>query len=130
MKIPVKAPSGTMRESVMKWVLAIPEGKVATYGQIARLCERAQQSSPISIMVNRFKDSSEIPAYRVIRSDGSIKFQKGSVDYKRQKSRLEAEGVEVDENGLIDLEKFGWKKEPRKLSKKEFGGRPLPKMFS
>ena len=59
------------------------------------------------MMVNRFKDSGEIPANRVVRADGSIKFQKGSVDFKRQKKRLEAEGVEVDAKGFVDLKMFG-----------------------
>jgi methylated-DNA-protein-cysteine methyltransferase-like protein len=78
-----------LSEEIWQWVAAIPPGRVATYGQIARLC------------------GSTLPWFRVLRATGELAFALGGSDWKRQKALLEAEGVWVV-GGKVSLKLYKW----------------------
>ncbi len=87
---------------------AIPEGKVATYGQIAMLCQRPRNARQVGFALNRGL-AGDVPAYRIVNSQG---FLSGAASFEHpalQCILLEQEGVKVSEDGCVDLEGYGWK---------------------
>ncbi len=95
-------------DTVYDCVLKIPEGKVATYGQIAFLCGSPRASRAVGYALHFNPKPGVIPCHRVVNRFGNLaeKFAFGGVD--AQRFLLECEGVEVDENNTIDLSKYQW----------------------
>lgn len=94
-------------QDLLAAVRLIPEGQVATYGQVAALAGRPGRARQVGFAL-RSVDAEDIPWHRVINSRGEIS-QRGLGDSEReQRIRLESEGVLFGENGRIDLRKFGW----------------------
>ena len=86
----------------------IPYGKVATYGQIALLCQKPQNSRQVGYALAR-KIKEDVKAYRIINSQGYLSGA-GAFDMDfPQKRGLEEEGVEVSPELRVDLNKYGWK---------------------
>jgi methylated-DNA-protein-cysteine methyltransferase-like protein len=90
-------------------VRKIPLGKVATYGQIARLAGLPGQARQVGYALHRLPSQTEVPWQRVINSRGLISFAPGSVAWSMQKSILESEGVQFDESDSISLPQYQWK---------------------
>ncbi len=94
-------------------VRQIPPGKVATYGQIARLMpfpEGVEERSYLTLGPRwvggaMAKCPEDVPWQRVINSKGEISSRPGAEEQRRL---LEDEGVEFDGRGRIDLDRFGW----------------------
>jgi methylated-DNA-protein-cysteine methyltransferase-like protein len=86
----------------------IPEGQVASYGQIvklaglprrtARMVGRALRSAPRELA---------LPWHRVVNAQGKISIPKSSSGFERQKALLEAEGIVVQDDQL-DMNKYCW----------------------
>ena len=89
-------------------VCSIPEGKVATYGQIARLIGRPRHARQIGYALAALPEDHDVPWQRVVNTKGEISPRKkaGYDDYQR--ILLEAEGVEFSPAGRIYLKKFLW----------------------
>ena len=98
---------------VWEVVRRIPAGKVATYGQIARLLpppEGVVTKSYLTLgprwagaAMARCPD--DVPWQRVINSKGEISPRPGAGEQRRL---LEEEGVEFDQRGRVNLVLFGW----------------------
>jgi methylated-DNA-protein-cysteine methyltransferase-like protein len=94
-------------------VRQIPPGKVATYGQIARMIptpdgmeEKAYRAlGPRWVGSAMAKCPEDVPWQRVINSKGEISLRAGA---EHQRQLLEEEGVMFTERGRIDLQSFGW----------------------
>ena len=92
--------------------LEIPYGRVVTYGQIALLCGKPQNSRQVGYGLRECKAGEDIPAYRVVNSKGELS---GAMHFEMpdlQKILLQQEGVEVHWNGKgwsVDLERYGWR---------------------
>lgn len=86
----------------------IPEGCVATYGQIARLLKRPHGARQVGYALAALKDDNEVPWYRVVNARGEIssRTKTGYEDYQR--ILLEDEGVVFNREGQIDLARFLW----------------------
>jgi methylated-DNA-protein-cysteine methyltransferase-like protein len=96
-------------KSVISKILKIPKGKVATYGQIAKLAGNERGARGVSWILNSCSRAYKLPWHRVLGSSGKISFHPMSSDYLKQKKVLKAEGVIFDELDRIDLIRFGWK---------------------
>jgi len=92
---------------IWKIVAQIPSGKVATYGQIARLAGMAGHARFVGYALHHFPAYLNIPWQRVINSQGEISLPVTDGQYALQKALLEQEGV-IFENGKIDLQTYGW----------------------
>lgn len=101
-------------KAVMKFVKMIPQGTVASYGQIAALAGKPHGARGVGWILNSSAEAYNLPWQRVINSKGKISFPTKSEEFKIQKSLLSKEGVKFSDDDSIDLEKFGWKKTPRK----------------
>ena len=99
---------------VLKFLKALPRGRVATYGQIAKLAGNPYGSRGVVWILNSSSKKYSLPWHRVVAAKGKIAFPRDSVQAHRQARRLQAEGVEVL-NGKVDLLQFGWKKEKHRV---------------
>lgn len=97
----------TKDEKIWQVVLAIPAGKVASYGQVAEMAGLGRQARYIGRALGKLPKGHSVPWYRVIRSNGQIAFPEGSDIYREQVGLLEAEGVEVV-NGRVAMSRFRW----------------------
>lgn len=89
----------------------IPEGTVATYGQIALLCGKPGNSRQVGYGL-KHNLAGEVPAHRVVNSRGVLSGAGYFETWDLQKLLLEEEGVEVHrtETGwYVDLKRFQWK---------------------
>ena len=91
-----------LTEAVRRVVAAIPEGTVATYGQIAEHVGIGPRQ--VGWALRHIPVGRQCPWHRVVNAQGRIS-EHGGED--RQRRRLEAEGVEFDAHDRIDLEVFG-----------------------
>ncbi len=94
-------------------VRQIPKGKVATYGQIAKLANLPGQARLVGYALFRVdgKDS-EIPWHRVINAKGEISespFRDGCDHLQR--SLLKEEGLLFNPQQQIDLQQYRWQPE-------------------
>ena len=95
---------------MIKAILAIPEGKVATYGQIAKIAGKPHGSRGVSWILSSCTRAYGLPWFRVIGAKGAISIPWGSTGFQKQKRHLEAEGVAVAADGRVDLKSYQWKK--------------------
>ena len=92
--------------------LAIPKGKVATYGQIALLCGKPKNSRQVGYGLKKNLAGEGVPAHRVVNSKGELSGASHFEAYGLQKMLLQEEGVEVmwsEKSWYVDLKKYGWK---------------------
>lgn len=90
----------------------IPEGCVATYGQIALLCGKPKNARQVGYALNRGLAGDQAPAHRIVNAKGILSGAAAFDMPELQKRLLEEEGVEVKgEPGSwqVDLKRFGWK---------------------
>jgi methylated-DNA-protein-cysteine methyltransferase-like protein len=93
-------------ERVVAEIKAVPRGRVATYGQIARRAGNSRAARQVSYILHSSSRKEQLPWHRVINSKGGISLKKG-YGYERQKQLLIDEGIIFDKDDLIDLKRFG-----------------------
>jgi len=86
-------------------VRQIPRGNVTTYGHIAHLVGTGPRQ--VGYAMAAVKDVT-IPWHRVINSQGKISVRSGGNPSIDQRNLLEAEGVEFNKSGKVDLNRVGW----------------------
>jgi methylated-DNA-protein-cysteine methyltransferase-like protein len=86
----------------------IPAGKVATYGQIARLVGMPRGARTVGWAMHSIPEGRDVPWQRVINARGTISLGPGREGGELQRALLEAEGVVFDENNRVDLKVYGW----------------------
>jgi len=94
-------------EAVVEIIRNIPEGKVMTYGQIAGLAGSSRAARQVVRILHSMSRKHHLPWHRVINAKGQIALQEDE-SYNEQWMSLEAEGVHVGLNGVIDLKKYQW----------------------
>jgi methylated-DNA-protein-cysteine methyltransferase-like protein len=82
-----------INEIIWQVVAAIPKGRVATYGQIAKLAGYPNHARYVGTTLKKLPADSTLPWYRVVNAKGELSFPQGSVQYQKQKLFLEAEGI-------------------------------------
>ena len=91
--------------NVYEAVKKIPEGRVATYGQIALLAGYPGAARAVGNALHRNPDETNVHCHRVISSDGRLAKAFGFGGPDEQRRRLIAEGVYVV-NYKVDLEEY------------------------
>ena len=83
----------TSYERIWEVVARIPRGKVANYGQIARIAGLGKRARLVGYALHSAPDEMVLPWHRVINAQGKISFPRDSDSYQRQRGLLEAEGI-------------------------------------
>lgn len=92
--------------------MAIPKGRVATYGQIAMLCGAPNNSRQVGYGLRMNLAGEDIPAHRIVNGRGELSGARHFEFPDLQRSILEEEGVHPVWSGRtwrVDLKKYGWK---------------------
>lgn len=96
-------------EEVYSIVKRIPEGKVATYGQIARLMGAPGKSKIVGWALHSNPYEGIVPCHRVVNRNGELSGASAFGSKDIQKKLLEDEGIIFDKNGIINLQIYLWK---------------------
>ena len=93
-------------EKIYEVVKSIPEGKVATYGQVALLAGNPRWARVVGYALHVNPEPGTIPYHRVVNREGKVApgFAFGGEGVQRQ--LLESEGIVFEPDGGIDLEKY------------------------
>jgi methylated-DNA-protein-cysteine methyltransferase-like protein len=107
------APSGAGNYArIYAVVKQVPRGRVATYGQIARLAGLPGHARQVGYAMAALKPGVRVPWHRVINAQGRVSPRRaGPGAGVRQRQLLEKEGVEFSPSGAVALNVYGW--EPR-----------------
>lgn len=88
---------------ILSVVEEIPEGKVATYGQIAKLIGREKNARLVGKVLSMSQYYGEYPCHRVVNQAGRT-----APGWREQRFLLEDEGVSFKENQCVDMKQFWW----------------------
>lgn len=96
---------------ILAAIRRIPRGRVSTYGRIATLAGLPGRSRLVGRILKESPLADATPWHRVVNATGRISLRPGD-GFERQRARLEAEGVEIGENGRLDLDRYLWDPAP------------------
>ena len=89
----------------------IPNGNVATYGQVADLAGLPGRARLVGKALGQVPKegwlNGDLPWYRVINSQGKISLPIGSESFEQQRQSLLAEGVDV-KGARVSLKRYQW----------------------
>jgi len=89
-------------------VAAIPRGRVASYGQLARLAGEPRGARRVGRVLRAAGRDARLPWHRVVAATGRVALPDGDPARVEQLRRLRAECVIVVD-GRIDMARFGWR---------------------
>ncbi|ENW82185.1 hypothetical protein F909_01261 [Acinetobacter sp. ANC 3929] len=97
-----------LHRQILEVIALIPYGKVASYGQIAKLVGLPKHARLVGYVLKHLDIESTIPWYRVINSQGKISVTRINERGENiQQNLLEQEGIYLL-NGKVSLKIFGW----------------------
>lgn len=88
---------------ILNAVSEIPEGRVASYGQIARLIGRDKNSRLVGKVLSMAELYGDFPCHRVVDHSGRL-----VPGWTEQKRLLSREGVEFKDENHVDMKKYQW----------------------
>jgi len=98
----------TFQREIINIIQSIPYGKVAMYGQIAAMAGNPRAARQVVRALHTSSEKENLPWHRVINGQGKISLPLG-FGYEEQRTLLESEGVQFDENDRIDFARYLWK---------------------
>ncbi|HSX00670.1 MAG TPA: methylated-DNA--[protein]-cysteine S-methyltransferase [Candidatus Saccharimonas sp.] len=101
----MERPEAEFAERVYAYVAQIPAGRVMTYGQLAALSGSPRAARIVGGVAHYGPES--LPWHRVVNKQGGLAsgYYGGRSEQAR---RLAEEGVEIDEQGNVDVERLLW----------------------
>jgi methylated-DNA-protein-cysteine methyltransferase related protein len=98
----------SFKDKTIQIIKQIPEGRVTTYGTIATLAGLPRGARLVGGILHYNSKQYNLAWYRVINRHGFISTICFDHTKQEQKVLLESEGIEVSEDFMVDLEKYGW----------------------
>ena len=96
-----------MQESLVYEILSavaeIPAGRVASYGQVARLIGRDKNARLVGKVLSLSEYYGDYPCHRVVNSAGRL-----APGFLEQRMLLEQEGVGFLPSGRVDMKNYQW----------------------
>jgi methylated-DNA-protein-cysteine methyltransferase related protein len=91
----------------------IPDGQVATYGQVAALAGVPGPSGArqVGYALAALRPTTDVPWHRVINAKGELSPRADPDAVAIQRMLLEEEGIGFDHRRCIDLSRYGWQPE-------------------
>ena len=103
-------------ERIWRVVARVPHGRVATYGQIARMAGLQNGARTVGWALRALPDGRRVrglpvPWHRVINAQGTISLRGGEDGggARRQSAALRREGIRIPRGGRIDLGRYLWR---------------------
>ncbi len=97
----------TVFEKIYEIVKNIPEGKVATYGQVAMLAGNPRWARVVGYALHCNPEPGVIPCHRVVNREGKVSPTFAFGGENIQIDLLKKEGIVFEADGTIDLSKYG-----------------------
>ncbi len=113
-------PRSLFTSAAIELIRAIPEGKVCTYGRIAEHAGDPRGARQVVRILHSCAEKEQLPWHRVVNREGRIALRPME-GYETQRALLEHEGVEFDELGRIDLNRFLWEPDADWFDEQELG---------
>ena len=88
---------------ILSVVEEIPEGCVASYGQIARLIGRDNNARLVGKVLSMAQFYGNYPCHRVVNHTGRL-----APHFHEQRDLLLVEGITFRKNGNVDMQKHQW----------------------
>lgn len=108
----MRVPAST-HHRIYSVVRRIPRGRVATYGQVARLARLPGQARLVGYALSALPDRSRVPWHRVVNARGQVSARRdGGPMAAVQRVLLEREGVSFNALNAIRLDLFRWRPRP------------------
>lgn len=98
----------TVFERIYDVVCDIPQGHVATYGQVAAYAGNPRWARVVGYALHVNPDPDNIPCYRVVNREGRVYKAFAFGGENMQIMMLRADGIEVSDDGIVDLDKYIW----------------------
>ena len=95
-------------ERVYEIVRQIPEGKVTSYGAIAKALGTARSARMVGWAMNASHNLEDVPAHRVVNRLGLLSGKHHFDGTNLMQQLLENEGIKIKENQILDFEKHFW----------------------
>ncbi len=102
---------GKIFSAIYAAVCRVPRGKVATYGQIAAMCGNPRWARVVGYALHVNPQPGVIPCHRIVNREGRVSAAFAFGGENMQISMLRQEGVEVSDDGVVDLAKYRYKEE-------------------
>lgn len=96
--------------AIEKVILAIPRGKVSTYGRVARSVGLQNGARAVARVLHSRAEIAGLPWFRVLgqgKKALDAKISLTGAGYDEQYALLRAEGIIFSADGTVDLEKYG-----------------------
>ena len=86
----------------------IPEGKVTSYGAIAKALGTTRSARMVGWAMNASHNREDVPAHRVVNRKGLLSGKHHFDGSNLMQQLLENEGIKVIDNQIVDFEKHLW----------------------
>jgi methylated-DNA-protein-cysteine methyltransferase-like protein len=96
-------------QAIWLTVCAIPEGCIATYGDVAERAGLPGAARRVGAALRKLPRGSEVPWYRVVNAQGRSSLPPGRNGADRQLALLADEGVILGSGGRATLERYRWR---------------------
>ena len=104
----LKSNNDNFFERVYEIVRQIPEGKVTSYGAIAKAIGAARSARMVGWAMNASHNLEDVPAHRVVNRIGILSGKHHFEGTNLMQQLLENEGIKVIDNQIIDFDKHFW----------------------
>lgn len=99
-------PDKAFKEHVYKMVAQIPEGRLMTYGQLAALAGKPRGAWEVGQIAHFGPE--ELPWHRVVNKQGGLASGWPNGGREAHKALLEAEGIKVTPEYVVDVATLQW----------------------
>ncbi len=106
--MPMKPENENFFERVYQVARLIPEGRVTSYGAIAKYLGAARSARMVGWAMNASHNMEDIPAHRVVNKAGLLTGKHHFDGTNLMQQLLESEGVIVRDLQIVNLEKYFW----------------------
>ena len=95
-------------EKVIELVKMIPEGRITTYGAIAKYIGTGGSARTVGYVLGRSIEGMNVPAHRVVNSSGLLSGRHAFSKDNPMEDRLIVEGVRVENFKVVDFKSILW----------------------
>jgi methylated-DNA-protein-cysteine methyltransferase-like protein len=90
---------------VIDTIKSVPKGKVMTFGEVAEVAGNKRGARQVVRVLHTMSDAYDLPWHRIVNAKGEIAIKDEESRYI-QLHNLKQEGIEFDDKGRVDLERF------------------------